>query len=94
MVCARDTGYDGGRRRRNAWWRQETKEKNFETPWQIYGKLKEGVISVGRLACIRTENVRDSKSRLVVFMLGRIQETIIGKRHGTPRWADEPMGWI
>ena len=70
------------------------RKKNFETPWQIYGKIKEGGISVGRLACIRTENIRDSKSRLVVFMLGRIQETMLGKRHGTPRWADEPMGWI
>ena len=28
-VCARETGYEGGGRRRKAWWRQEAKEKQL-----------------------------------------------------------------
>ena len=28
-VCARETGYEGGRRSRKAWWRQEATEKKL-----------------------------------------------------------------
>ena len=30
-VCARDTGYKGGGRRRKAWWRQEATEKQLRS---------------------------------------------------------------
>ena len=38
-VCARETGYEGGRRSRKEWWRQEATEKNFRSPWKTSGKL-------------------------------------------------------
>ena len=31
-VCARETGYEGGGRRRNFWWRQEATKNNFRPP--------------------------------------------------------------
>ena len=29
-VCARETGYEGGRRSRKEWWRQEATEKKLQ----------------------------------------------------------------
>ena len=79
-VCARDTGYEGGGRRRKVWWLQEVTEKNFRPPWKTRGKLKGGGGAVGRYACSRIATVRERKSGWVIGMMGR--------RRATPRWVD------
>ena len=53
-VCARETGYEGGGRRRKVWWCQEARENNFVPLCKIYGKLKGGGGEVGRWAYSRT----------------------------------------
>ena len=81
-VCARETGYEGGGRRRKVWWRQEATEKNFGPPWKTRGKLKGGGGgAVGRWECIRTETRRDTKSGWVTGMLGR--------RRTRTRWEND-----
>ena len=102
-VCAREIGYEGGGQMRKVWWRQEATEKNFRPPWNTHGKLKGGGGAVGRWACIRTTNGRESKSEWVIVMLGQRRATprwandlvwqseIMGRRQGTPGWADEPV---
>ena len=37
-VCERETGYEGGGRRREAWWRQEASEKQL---WATLADLRE-----------------------------------------------------
>ena len=54
-VCARETGYEGGRyggaKRRQ--------KNNFRPPWQTHGKLKGGGGSVGRWARSRNGTGRE-----------------------------------
>ena len=80
-LCARDTGYEGGGRRRKVWWRQDATEKKCGTPWKTHGKLKGGGVAVGIWACSRTATGRERKYGWVIGMMGR--------RQATPRWAND-----
>ena len=81
-------------------------KNNFGPPWQTHGKLKVGVVAVGRWTCSRTATGMESKSGWVIDILGQRQATprwandlvwqseILGRRQGTPSWADEPVWWL
>ena len=79
-VFAREIEYEGERRRRKLWWRQEATKKNFRPPWKTRGKTK-GEGAVGRRACSRTSNIRERKYRWVIGMLGQ--------RRAMPRWVND-----
>ena len=61
-VFASETGYKRGERRREAWWIQEAKEKNFGPPWQTHGKLR-GRGLVRRWAHSRNRNWKGEGGR-------------------------------
>ena len=71
-VCARETGYEGGERRRKVWWRQEATKKNSGPTSKTHGKLKGGGGAVGRRACSMTATGRERKSGWLIGMLGWI----------------------
>ena len=78
-VCEKGKGYNGGGLRRKAWWRQEATEKNFGPTWQNCGKLKGGLVSVGRWALSRTGT-------------GREREDEVGSRNAGTETRDAQVG--
>ena len=98
-VCERETGYKGVGRRREAWWRQEAKEKQLWATLEILQEAKRRR-SV-RENVIHQEQEGRGRAGWEIGILGQGQDTprlendlvwqaeILGWRRGTPRWADE-----
>ena len=92
-VCAKETGYAGGGKLREPWWRQE------DTEQQLGATLKNILAAVRerqRQESDRNGGGEGGEGESVSSSDGERRGgegflCILGQRRGTPRWVDDPM---